>query len=57
MVLGCGATGSTGNAYFIKADNGEILLLDAGIKIMDIKRMINFDIENVVGCIVTHDHL
>lgn len=57
MILGVNATGSTGNNYYIKADNGQILLLDAGIPINEIKQGINFDIGNVVGCLVTHSHL
>lgn len=56
MTLGIGGTGSTGNAYYLKADNGEILLLDAGLPIGDIKKMVNYDIANVVGCIITHSH-
>lgn len=57
MLLGTIATGSTGNSYYIKADNGEILLLDAGIPIADIKRGIDFEVGSVVGCVVTHRHL
>ena len=57
MLLGVNATGSSGNSYYIKSDNGEILLLDAGIPIADIKRGINFEVGLVVGCIVTHKHL
>ena len=57
MLLGTIATGSTGNSYYIKSDNGEILLLDAGIPIADIKRGINFEVGSVVGCVVTHRHL
>ena len=57
MLLGINSTGSTGNSYYIKADNGEILLLDAGIPIADIKRGIDFEVGSVVGCVVTHRHL
>ena len=57
MLLGTIATGSTGNSYYIKSDNGEILLLDAGIPVADIKRGINYEVGSVVGCIVTHRHL
>lgn len=57
MLLGTIATGSTGNSYYIKSDNGEILLLDAGIPIADIKRGINYEVGSVVGCVVTHKHL
>lgn len=57
MLLGTNGTGSTGNSYYIKADNGEILLLDAGLPIADIKKGINYEIDKVVGCLVTHSHL
>lgn len=56
MKLGCAGTGSKGNAYFLQADNSEILLLDAGLPIGDIKKMVNYDIANVVGCVITHSH-
>jgi glyoxylase-like metal-dependent hydrolase (beta-lactamase superfamily II) len=57
MLLGTIATGSTGNSYYIKSDNGEILLLDAGIPIADIKRGIGYEVGSVVGCLITHKHL
>lgn len=50
-------TGSDGNSYYIKANNGEILLLDAGLPIATIKKGINYDIENLTACLVTHEHL
>ena len=46
---------SSGNAYAL--DSGkEILLLEAGCKMADVKRAINYRIQDVVGCIVTHCH-
>ena len=56
MTLKCIATGSDGNSFAIKADNGEILLLDAGIPLDEIKKGIGFDVGNLVGCAVTHEH-
>ena len=56
MTLKCIATGSDGNSYAIKADNGEILLLEAGIPLDEIKKGIGFDVGNLVGCAVTHEH-
>lgn len=56
MTLGCGGTGSTGNAYYIESGN-EILLLDAGIPLAQIKEMIDYKVGNVVGAIITHSHL
>lgn len=44
-----------GNAYAL--DSGtEILLLEAGCKMADVKRAIDFRLANVVGCIVSHVH-
>lgn len=57
MILGVIGTGSTGNAYFLKADNGEILLLDAGVSIANVKKSIDYRVGDVVGCLVTHHHL
>lgn len=38
MILTCLASGSSGNCYVLKDDKGKMLLLDAGIPIMKIKR-------------------
>lgn len=56
MKLKCLGSGSSGNCYLLTADNGETLLLDAGLPIMDIKRGLNWDIKYVVGAICTHAH-
>lgn len=47
MLLGTNGTGSTGNSYYIKANNGEILLLDAGLPIADIKKGINYEMDKL----------
>lgn len=49
-------SGSSGNCYLLTADNGETLLLDAGLPIMDIKRGLNWNVKCVVGAICTHAH-
>lgn len=56
MILKTLKTGSDGNCYAIKADNGEILLLDAGIPLDEIKKGIGFDVGHLEGCIVSHEH-
>ena len=56
MTLKCIATGSTGNCYVLTSDSGEKLILDAGIPIAEIKKGIDFDVENTKGCIITHFH-
>ena len=55
MLLKVGYTGSSGNAYYIDHD-GEILLLDAGVGIKEIKQMIDFRVGDISGCVVTHRH-
>lgn len=49
-------SGSSGNSYALIADNGEILAIEAGCKFLDFKKMIDWKISNVVGCIVSHEH-
>lgn len=56
MKLKCIATGSSGNCYTLTSDNGETLILDCGIPIKEIKKGLNWNIRNVVGCIVSHAH-
>lgn len=56
MLLRCCGSGSLGNSYALIADNGEILAIEAGCKFLDFKKMIEWKISNVVGCIVSHEH-
>lgn len=49
------ASGSTGNCYIIQAQ-GEILLLECGIDIKNIKHGLDFDLSKVIGCLITHEH-
>lgn len=46
---------SSGNQYAL--DSGtEILILEAGCKMADVKRAIDFRLQDVVGCILSHEH-
>ncbi|EJL66921.1 MBL fold metallo-hydrolase [Flavobacterium sp. CF136] len=49
------STGSIGNAYILENEN-EVLLIECGVNIMDIKKALNFDFSKVVGCLVSHEH-
>lgn len=49
------SSSSMGNAYALDSGS-EILLLEAGCKMADVKRAIDFRLADVVGCIVTHEH-
>lgn len=56
MILKTISTGSSGNCYLLTADSGETLILDAGVPIKDIQKGLNWNIRDVVGCVVTHEH-
>lgn len=46
---------SMGNAYIL--ENGqEALLIECGVRFDRIKKALNFNLNKVVGCIVTHEH-
>lgn len=46
---------SSGNAYTLDAGK-EILLLEAGMKMADVKRAIGYRLSDVVGCLCSHVH-
>lgn len=49
------ASGSNGNCYLIQGDN-ETIILECGIRYKQILEGLDFNLENVVGCLVTHEH-
>lgn len=56
MLLRCAGTGSSGNAYALISNDGEILLIECGVSWRQILRMIDFQPSKVVGCICSHMH-
>lgn len=56
MRLAVVGTGSTGNAYALISDSGEILLLEAGLQFKKVKELINWNIEGIKGMLITHKH-
>lgn len=48
-------SGSKGNCYILTAGK-EKLILDCGINLLEIKKELNFDLSNVIGCLLTHSH-
>ena len=46
---------SSGNCYIL--DNGnEALIIEAGIRFLDVKKALGFQLRKVVGCLITHQH-
>lgn len=50
------ASGSSGNAYFV-SDGKTPLLLEAGIAFRLIQRGLNFQVNQIAGCLISHEHL
>jgi phosphoribosyl 1,2-cyclic phosphodiesterase len=49
------ASGSKGNCYLLE-NNDSCLILEAGIKLMEIKKAIDFKTTKISGCLVSHEH-
>lgn len=56
MTLKTVASGSDGNLHILKDSNGKMLLVEAGINIKAIKAGCDWNVTDIVGCIVTHHH-
>lgn len=52
MVLG---SSSKGNCYILENDE-ESLIIECGVHLNEIKKALNFSLQKVVGCLVTHEH-
>jgi len=50
-------SGSKGNCYLLTSSSCETLIIEAGVKISTVKQALDFDLDNISGCIVTHEHL
>lgn len=46
---------SSGNCYILDCGN-EALILEAGIRFLEVKKALDFNIRKVVGCLITHQH-
>lgn len=55
MKLICCGTGSSGNSYLI-TNGTETLVLDAGIPFKEVKIALGFNVRQIVGVLVTHEH-
>jgi phosphoribosyl 1,2-cyclic phosphodiesterase len=56
MTLKIVNSNSQGNAYILEASNGEVLLIECGLRFDLIKQALNYEISRIVGCLVTHSH-
>lgn len=47
---------SGGNCYILKPDTGKMLILEAGINIKEVGKMLTFKWKDVAGVLITHEH-
>lgn len=55
MILQVIATGSSGNCYLLYNDT-ECLIIEMGVPFMDVKKAMDFNIQPIVGALVSHPH-
>lgn len=55
MVLKVLGSSSSGNCYILE-NKQEALIIEAGVKFIEVKKALDFDIRKVVGCLITHQH-
>ena len=48
---------SSGNCYLFQSEmTGEVLAVEAGVKFNKVKKVLDFNLNSIVGCIVSHEH-
>lgn len=46
---------SSGNCYLFQSEKtGEVLAVEAGVKFNKVKKVLDFNLNSIVGCIVSH---
>lgn len=55
MVLKVLGSSSQGNCYILENKN-EALIIEAGVRFIEVKKALGFDTRKVSGCLITHQH-
>lgn len=53
IVLG---SSSAGNGYALRDSQGKTLLIEAGVRLIEVKKSLGFNTQGLLGCLVTHKH-
>lgn len=56
MTLKTIATSSDGNSFILTSDSGKHLMIEAGLPIGELKKGLDYDIENWQGTLISHSH-
>ncbi|HEY4756045.1 MAG TPA: MBL fold metallo-hydrolase [Ignavibacteriaceae bacterium] len=57
MILHILGSGSKGNGYILRASNREALILECGMPLIEVMKVLEFDLSGLHGALVTHSHL
>ena len=55
MKLNVVGSGSKGNCYILEAEHSA-LIIECGMPLFEMKKMIDFNVEKIVGALITHEH-
>nr|DAP11672.1 MAG TPA: YycJ-like MBL-fold protein [Caudoviricetes sp.] len=56
MILSVLGSSSAGNAYILRSSSGEKLLIECGIKHTTLLEALDYDLQNLSGCLLSHEH-
>ena len=56
MILSVLGSSSAGNAYILRSSSGEKLLIECGIKHTALLEALDYDLQNLSGCLLSHEH-
>ena len=56
MTLSVLGSSSAGNAYILRSSSGETLLLECGIKHTKLLEALDYDLQHLSGCLLSHEH-
>jgi phosphoribosyl 1,2-cyclic phosphodiesterase len=55
MLLKVIGSESLGNSYILQSEQ-DVLIIECGIKFLEVKKALDFDISKISGCLVSHEH-
>jgi phosphoribosyl 1,2-cyclic phosphodiesterase len=55
MLLSVINSGSSGNGYVLH-DEDEALVIECGCRFIDCKKVLNWNVRKIAGCIISHEH-
>jgi phosphoribosyl 1,2-cyclic phosphodiesterase len=56
MILIVLGSSSAGNGYLLQDSEGNCLILEAGVRLKEVKKALDFDLSGVQGCLISHRH-